>query len=574
MNSLRTKLTLAFGTLLVLVLISALWLIDRQIQKAYDQQVADTAEDIRTWMKISYKQLGRQLKAPLERVAKEDRDVLHAVRNERPTVRPETDLDLLEYGDTTGTILYSSVNSREGLRSEYRTLEQPTLILWDGRLAIAQTLPIQSGTQQFGFVTGGYLLHTSLETFVPPGRSLMFLKEGERSIRPLQGVTLSAVQQAALLSSDNLELGTKSYRTISLPLSDSLGSIIVAVRRDHLDSQRHQLRITLLILLFFSIIAVYGSGYLVARGMTRPLRRLSEGARQLAEGNLDVHVDASSRDEIGLLTAQFNQMVTDLRTLQAELVRAERIAAWRDMARMVAHEIKNPLFPIQLSVENLRRSFQRRPELFAEIFEECTQTVLEEVTRLRHIVDEFGQFARLPAPEKQPCQLNEVVEQALILYSGLSENVTIRQELDADLPTIEADPQQVGQVCQNLVKNAIEAMPEAGVLTVRTFSVDKNENENKNGKERDGQIRGRDPGKVKQGDRNQRWVCMQFQDTGIGMSEEVQANLFTPYYTTKEKGTGLGMAIVERIIMEHRGQVDIQSELGGGTTITVCLPGG
>ena len=565
MNSLRTRFTIAFGTLLILLLGITFLVIDHQIQKTYDEQVRQTTEEMRVWTEYAYGQISELLVGPLTHVVQTDEDVLRSVRSGHTGVRPDSPLDILEYGTTSGRILYSDWNLREGRVSEYHELGKTTLALWQERLAVLRTLPIESGGNPFGFVTGGYWLREHLAAFVPPGGTRLFLRQGTGTVSSLQGDALSTSEQISLLTGQQADLGGTPYRVAHLPLDGDLGSIIVAIPRTAVDAQRNQLRNLLLVLSAISVVATYGSSYLVARTLTRPIEVLAKGAWQIAGGDLSIQLDVRSRDEVGLLTEQFNQMVSQLQALQQKLLHAERVAVWRDMARMMAHEIKNPLFPIQLSIENLQRCRERNPAMLAEIFDECTQTVLEEVAKLRRIVDEFRQFARLPSPDFQQCQVNEVVSQSLRLYSAMPETVSMQSNLDPSIPVIDADPQQLGQVFQNLIKNAVEAMHEGGKLSVHTYSIPGNmihSEEHKQGA----------AGQMKHAAGNHRWICVQLADTGVGMSEEVRASLFKPYFTTKDKGTGLGMAIVERIVREHDGQIDVQSEPGEGTRITVSLP--
>ena len=278
-------------------------------------------------------------------------------------------------------------------------------------------------------------------------------------------------------------------------------------------------------------------------------------------------------------------------------------ATWRDVARQVAHEIKNPLFPIQLSVENLQQA-KSNPEVFEQIFSECTNTVIEEVDRIGKLIDEFHQFARLPKPQKKLSQLNSIVRYVLALYTGrqipdmeqeadvamaISEDgnpelldsaekswleniskIKVETELDT-LPHLFIDPEQVARALGNLLKNAIEAMPEGGMLKVKTSFTPSTSQEDSNGRPRELEdsenVRDEEnvdidvPGTV----------TLEIEDTGCGMSNETMANIFVPYYTTKSEvnGTGLGMPIVGRIVAEHGAKIDFQSEQGVGTTVRV-----
>jgi len=294
------------------------------------------------------------------------------------------------------------------------------------------------------------------------------------------------------------------------------------------------------------------AGALLARRFTHPLEELADAAGRLARGDLDAEVRVRSagplgtRDEVAALGVAWNRMVADLRTARDELVRAERIAAWREIAQRIAHEIKNPLTPIQMAIETLQRAHGRRATderaaaLFDELFTESATTIIGEVKRLAHIVTEFSRFARLPAPSLATLELNPVVESALQLYAGTP--VTVRRALGAGLPSVRADRDQLTQVLVNLLENARDAVAEGGgAVEVET------------------RLDGRE-------------VALTVRDDGPGMSEEVRAKIFVPYFTTKTKGTGLGLAIVHRIVTDHGGTITVESAPGKGAAFVVRLP--
>jgi len=227
------------------------------------------------------------------------------------------------------------------------------------------------------------------------------------------------------------------------------------------------------------------------------------------------------------------------RTLQAE-----RVAAWRELARRLAHELKNPLFPLQVTVENLIRAKERAPELFEEVFREGTSTLLAEVNNLKTIIGRFSEFSQMPQPHRKPTQLNEVVGSVLrVFHAQLQEKtqIIVRTELEPELPTISADPDMLHRAFSNLVLNAIDALPQGGAITVRT------------------QLLGNE-------------VELSVSDTGSGLTQEECARLFTPYYTTKQHGTGLGLAIVQSVVSDHGGKISVESTKEKGTTFRIELP--
>ncbi|HTM23387.1 MAG TPA: ATP-binding protein [Kofleriaceae bacterium] len=286
---------------------------------------------------------------------------------------------------------------------------------------------------------------------------------------------------------------------------------------------------------------------LLARRMTRELDSLVTASEAAGRGDLDHRVEVRSSDEIGALADSFNWMMEELKGSKEKLVIAERVAAWQEMARSLAHEIKNPLTPIQMAVETLRRAYAKKHPSFDATFDESTATVLEETARLKRIVTEFSEFARLPKPQTGPCDLNAIVSAALSLYAGTVEVLT---SLDGELGEVLCDRDQITQVLLNLLENARDALtlrdggPAGGRITVIT--------------RREGGARAQ----------------LIVEDNGPGFPAGVRDRLFTPYVTTKQGkgGSGLGLAIIHRIVIEHAGAIDISDAPGGGARVTITLP--
>jgi len=225
------------------------------------------------------------------------------------------------------------------------------------------------------------------------------------------------------------------------------------------------------------------------------------------------------------------------------LIRAQKVAAWREVARRLAHEIKNPLTPIQLSAERLRRHFGQAPEATRRLVEECTATIVGEVESLKGLVDEFSQFARMPAPRAVSVDLHGLLEDALSLYRGLLADVEIRTHFGEGLPRVTVDPEQFRRVILNLVDNAIEAMDRKGAIDIETCHDAKNN-----------------------------IVRVVVADNGPGIPAAERDKLFLPYYSTKQRGSGLGLAIVRRIVAEHGGSIDVTDNVPRGTRFAIELP--
>jgi two-component system nitrogen regulation sensor histidine kinase NtrY len=284
----------------------------------------------------------------------------------------------------------------------------------------------------------------------------------------------------------------------------------------------------------------------VSARITRPVEKLAEGAREVASGRWDTQIDLRGRDEIGQLAKAFNEMTKTLSAQRERLVQTERVAAWRELARRLAHELRNPLFPMQITIENLQKARQLESKQFQEVFNESTATLKAELANLNTIVTRFSDFSKMPAPQFSRVNVNEALRNALRLFEPQFNEVgkpTITPEyfLTEPLPEIDADPDLLHRAFQNLVLNALDAMPAGGTLTLRTS-------------ENNGSVR------------------IEVSDTGKGLTPEECSRLFTPYYTTKQQGTGLGLAIVQSVVSDHHGTISVSSDEGHGAKFRIELP--
>jgi len=438
-----------------------------------------------------------------------------------------------------------------------------------------------------------------------------------------------------------------------------------------------------LVLLLFSLVIVLFAlwwGLRMAKGVTGPIRALVEGTEKVARGDLNVVVQASSNDEIGLLVRSFNQMTHDLREARSGLelsnteldqrrrymeivlrnvdagvvsvdaegrigtinpsaqrllgispgtgvigskleevltrteyldvirelsnqtrpgmresvrqqvqvpsgdemltllvtltvlqdydgrpigsvvvfddytqeVRAQRMAAWREVARRIAHEIKNPLTPIHLSAQRIRRRFRGRlaeSSRDSQVFDECVDTITSQVEGLKVLVNEFSNFARLPAANPKPDDLNQLVQEAISSYAG-TDGVKFGTDLDPKLPSVDLDREQIRRVLSNMIDNATAAVVQhaaegggIGCVEVRTVH-----------------------------DSPLQTVRLEIADDGIGIPPEHRSRIFEPYFSTKDHGSGLGLAIVSRIIADHHGYIRVHGNRPRGTRFIVELP--
>jgi two-component system nitrogen regulation sensor histidine kinase NtrY len=320
-----------------------------------------------------------------------------------------------------------------------------------------------------------------------------------------------------------------------------LGVLLVGTaRRPLVELQRRVVSASLLVGGVGLLLAILMSSWLAAR-VSQPLVALADGARRVAAGDWETRVPVASHDELGELAEAFNRMTGELRTQRDHLMQAERVAAWRELARRLAHELKNPLFPLQVTVENLVRARAHPAAEFDEVFQESTRTLLAELGNLKTIIGRFSEFARMPQPQRSLIGVNDVVRGVEKLHAAQLSTAGIGVDVAlGEVRAVLADPELLHRAVSNLVLNAVDAMPSGGKLRLATRSLEAG-------------------------------VEIAVSDTGTGMSKEEAERLFTPYYTTKQHGTGLGLAIVQSVVSDHGGDVSVESS-ASGTTFRIRLP--
>ncbi len=307
--------------------------------------------------------------------------------------------------------------------------------------------------------------------------------------------------------------------------------------------------------LLLLVVVVVLTGVVLANALAQPIAQLRKGLEAVGEGRFTRTLSVHTRDEIGDLVQTFNEMRDQLTESRRKLARQERELAWREMARQVAHEIKNPLTPMKLSIQHLRRAFERAGDStesseFAEVFDRITSTLIEQVESLVRIADEFSTFARLPTRVPEPVDLTEVIREAASLMEEEAANHdALTLELPDDPLVVEADREELRRIYINLLKNALQAIPDdrEGSVRVAAKRVDED--------------RGTAP-----------VVRSQVIDNGMGISPEAQDKVFEPNFSTKTSGTGLGLAIAKKSIDELGGDIGYETTEGEGTTFWIRLP--
>jgi nitrogen fixation/metabolism regulation signal transduction histidine kinase len=281
------------------------------------------------------------------------------------------------------------------------------------------------------------------------------------------------------------------------------------------------------------------------RRVTSPIVELTEATRRVAEGDFSIQILARRGDELGLLIRSFNSMVQDLEKSRAALVKAEKISIWQSMAQQLAHEIKNPLTPIQLSAERVLRRWRNEPAGIAEILESSMMAIIQETEGLSNLLNEFRTLSKPMEPSQTWTKIRETVEDAAVPYGSSHPQVVFDiSHIEEDI-SVKIDKHRLTQVLTNLIINGIDSMDGKGVIEIRTDIVKKRES---------------------------RFCRLSIKDTGKGISKANGPLIFTPYFTTKESGTGLGLPIIERIVNDHGGAIWFNSAEGVGTTFFIDLP--
>jgi signal transduction histidine kinase len=577
----RTRLLIAFAIAVIVAVAFVGAIVSTTTQRAFErvdeQRVSALTAQFRQELLRRKQEIARHVKDIAE--AESTRDMVIALNRpdaDHPTyveaaepLAAAHNLDFLELVSATGSIVSSKqwparfdykenwVTQRDdwNLREPFlKSEELPT----DTALALIAIRTASVGENKLYVIGGEALDRDFLSSFVLPAGMRALLYRQPQSIVDSSGPLPQTAPLAPLIDALRKQR-TEVTRTVqwtadaasgetfhAIPLIGSgdelMGAFLVGSSRAvQVDLERFLRRVEILVAMGGILLASLVAFWTTAR-ITRPVEALAAGARAVAAGDWHTQVDVRASGEIGALAAAFNQMTRELLEQRDRLVQAERVAAWRELARRLAHELKNPLFPLQITVENLQRARAAHPEQFDEVFRESTATLLAELGKLRGIVGRFSDFAKMPQPQLETVDLNNLVRDSLKLFEAQMQaaGVTLRLDLAADLRAIQADPAQLGRALQNLVLNAIDAMPSGGALAIRTAA-------------------------------HEGGVRMEVSDTGQGLTEEECERLFTPYYTTKTHGTGLGLAIVQSVISDHGGKIAVRSEPGKGTTFVIDL---
>jgi signal transduction histidine kinase len=331
------------------------------------------------------------------------------------------------------------------------------------------------------------------------------------------------------------------YRPIII--GDSIRGVLAVpalYRQQEIDEELAQRNAFVLGAYALVVALVIGLGIVLAHALSRPLRDLSDAARSVGKGDLDVVLTAQSADEVGDLIQSFNVMTSELKASRARLVRAERELAWKEMAKQVAHEIKNPLTPIKLSIQHLVQAYKQGAKDFGDILQRVSQTVVEQIEVLTRIASEFSNFARMPERQFERVNLAQLLVESINLFKEVKD-VGFRASLSETPSFVIADKDELRRVFINIIRNGIQAMEKGGTIGVDLTVAHS--------------------------------ACtIRISDTGSGIPENLQERVFQPNFSTKTDGTGLGLAIAQKVIEDLDGTIRLQSKVGEGTTIEIKIP--
>ncbi len=589
--SFRTKLLIIFALTVVSAVALVAGAVSTYTRRAFEQLDSQRSNALVAQFRREFSRRGEEVVRRIEGIVDAEATVRMAIDLGRPQADPSLyvndahglatshQLDFVEIVADNGTLISSAQwPARFGYKNDWVTAEKN----WKSQGAFLRREELPEGdalsltavrTVRVGekslYIIGGQrldkefvaslvlpagmraLLYRNLEPAFAPSAltdTSGFVSQADRFAPLIEHVRKQAdeVQQTIAWSADPADAETFHAIPLTGRRNELLGVLLVGSSRREMVTLGNFIRNLAVLVAGGGILLGLLLSWWVAARVTRPVERLAAGAREVAGGNWETRVEVGSRDEIGQLARAFNHMTRQLIEQRGRLVQAERVAAWRELARRLAHELKNPLFPLQITVENLQRAREQGSEQFDEIFFESTATLRAELTNLNAIVARFSDFAKMPPPQLQPVNINEAVRSAVKLFEpqfGAVGRPPITPELylNENLPTIQADPELLHRALQNLVLNSMDAMPGGGTLTIRT-------------QPQNGAVR------------------VEVSDTGTGLTEEECARLFTPYYTTKQHGTGLGLAIVQSVVSDHGGRISVESRPGCGTTFRIELP--
>ena len=569
----RARLLVLIGGIVAATVALVTWTISVNARQSFESFDRQRTAALLAQFRSEFARQGEDVSRRLDRIAASDsfqRIALELGRrpgeyapfvNEATALAAGQGLDFLDLAAADGTLISSAEwPARFGYRHPWiasSPLDRPAFLeameLPQGNALGLVAVRRVAASSQPVYLAGGRRLDDQFLTSLsmPAGMRALLYRTGTPPPAGQLEPLLARVSQSGRESIETIDWPDGPEMVDALPLTGSggnvLGVLLLGSSGRELASLLARIRWSGIGFGAAGVVLGIAVGMLLAARVSRPVEQLAEAANAIASGRWDVRTDdVRATGEVGALARAFDAMARQLVDQRDRLVQAERVAAWRELARRLAHELKNPLFPLRLTVDNLRRAKPLPPAEFDEVFDESLSTMSTGLTNLNAIVGRFSDFARMPPPEIREVSTNAIVDDAVKLFRAQIEApdrpaIRLTLDLDPSAPSVRADGEQVGRVVQNLLLNAIDAMPAGGELAVRTRA-------------RDGAVE------------------IAVSDTGEGLTDEECKRLFTPYYTTKQHGTGLGLAIVQSVVADHHGKVWVESRPGHGATFHIELP--
>ena len=581
--NLRQKILLMFSLTVILAVAAVAWTVSVRVRSLFESLDRDRTAALVNQFVHEYERRGDEVAQRVDRITKDERvarmayDLAHGgdasmYVTEADALAQEYDLDYLELVQPDGSIVSSAqwpahfgykepaianVGQPFFLKEEALGQDPP-----ETGLFVVRAVP--GAESALDIVAGARLDSAFLSSLSAPAGSTLYLYRNSTSsfdasnLIVAGGAISDAVRYRDVIDQARAGGSQSNARTVAgngeslnltaIPLKSTSGTVIAVLlvansRRELVEAQQH-IRATAYGVAGVGILFAILISLWIAARVSRPVEQLAHAAREVAAGDWDVQVPVASKDEVGLLATAFNRMTQELVSQRERLVQSERVAAWRELARRLAHELKNPLFPLQLTVENMIRAKKVSPEMFEEVFAEGATALTEEIANLKTIIGRFSDFSKMPKPQVIDLDFRDVLTRVIRLYQPSLEQrehpIEIVSKLSADPLPVSVDAELMHRAISNLVLNAMDAMPEGGTLTIAAARHGIN-------------------------------VRTTIADTGHGMTAEERERLFTPYYTTKQQGTGLGLAIVQSVIADHHGTILVESNPGGGTAFIIDL---
>jgi signal transduction histidine kinase len=567
MTSLRTRLILGSSLVTVVPLAVAIYLLTERIEAMVRAQAVERLNAALGGMQAQVESDGQRIAEKLQILGRDP--LLKRLYLLRPAGSRElTDylaerqfllgLDFLHVADTSGMVVadgFATASPMAGRHPRARAVGVGALRgryvpLIEGLedssgLALAASAPIRYENRLAGVVHGGLILDAGFlaRRSEASGADLVLRDAGGRAV----ATTLTEAPDPTPPDPRGVapvELAGRSFLSLSVPLAvgepphASVTGLASTASADQTVAALQRAS---------AILGLLGLGLAIILGaiwssqISAPVKRLAAFSDKLAQGEWDEPLTLHSVRELETLVHALDRMRRDLQTYRDRLVTSERQAAWSQMAQKVAHEVKNPLTPIAISIADLKRSFDQKRTDFPEILDQAVKTVADEVETLRRLLQEFSDFARFPQPQLAPCRMSVFLADLETLYGREVAAGRLRFARPDQEIHFSADPDQMRRALVNLVKNGLEALHEEGRVTVSAG------------------VEGAA-------------VEIAVSDTGPGLSAEQRANLFVPGFTTKSDGSGLGLTIVERIVNDHHGTIAVGAQSGIGTTFRIRLP--